>query len=97
MQITVGEDDESAVLGTGILAGLLLADEGIFVFGLCLQNYQGKTTVVEKEEINKTAFGFLEVLPEFIEIRGFDSNSWLELDVSRLVTLREKTPAGNFE
>jgi len=34
MQVAVGEDNKAAVLGLGVFASLLLANERIFVFGL---------------------------------------------------------------
>ena len=38
MQISVGEDDEAAVLRARVFARLFLADEWILVLGFCFQN-----------------------------------------------------------
>lgn len=97
VQVAVGEDDEAAVLGTGVLAGLLLPDERVFVLRLGLEDDQREAATVEQKEINKPSRGSLEVLAEGVEIGGFDGHGRLEPDVGRCRTVREKAPARCFE
>ena len=64
MQVAVGEDDEAAVLGFGIFASLLLADERILVLGLGFEDDEWEALLVEEEKVNEALLGFLEVIPE---------------------------------
>jgi len=52
MQVAVGEDDEAAVLGLGVLARLLLPDKRVFVFGLGFEDDEGEALFVEEEEVD---------------------------------------------
>ena len=58
MQVAVGEDDEAAVLGTGVLAGLLFGDERILVLGLG----------VKEEEVDEPFFDLLDVVAERVQV-----------------------------
>ena len=53
MQVAVGEDDEAAVLGLGVLAGLLLADERVLVLGLGFEDDEREALVVEQQEVDE--------------------------------------------
>ena len=53
VQVAVGEDDEAAILGPGVLARLLLADERIFVFGLGFKDDEREALCVEQQEIDE--------------------------------------------
>ena len=64
MQVAVGEDDEAAVLGSGIFAGLLLADERVLVLRFGLQDDEREAPRVEKQEVDETLAGLLEVFAE---------------------------------
>jgi len=69
VQIAVGEDDEAAVLGLGVLAGLLLADERVLVLRFGLQDDERETPGVEQQEVDEALAGFLEVVADGIQIR----------------------------
>ena len=68
MQVAVGKDDEAAVLGSGIFASLLLADERVFVLGLGFEDDEWEALLVEEEKVNEALLGLLEVLPERVEM-----------------------------
>ena len=68
MQIAVGEDDEAAVLGTGVLAGLLLGNQRIFVLGLGFEDDEREALGVEQEEVDEPFLGLLEVVAERVEV-----------------------------
>jgi len=68
VQVAVGEDHEAAVLGTGVLAGLFLADERVLVFGLCLKDDEGKSLRIEQEEVDETLAGLLKVVAQRVQI-----------------------------
>ncbi len=97
VQVAVGEDDEAAVLRSGVLAGLLLADERVIVFGFGFQDDQRKAAGVEQEEVDEPARGLLEVLAEGVEVGGLDGHRRLEADVGRAAAVREEAPARCFE
>jgi hypothetical protein len=54
MQVAVGKNDETAILGFGVLACLLFAEERIFVFGFGLQYYQWESRFVEQQEVDES-------------------------------------------
>ncbi len=68
MQIPVGKDNEAAVLGTGILAGLLLGGKRILVLGLGLEDDEWEASGIKEEEVHEPFCGFLEVVAERVEI-----------------------------
>jgi len=68
VQVPVGEDNEAAVLGTGILAGLLLGVEWILVFGLGFEDEQREALGVEEEEIDEPFGDLLEITAERVEV-----------------------------
>lgn len=94
MKVAVREDNEAAVLGAGVLAGLLFADEGILVLGFGFKDDQWETANVEQKEIHETAPCFLEVLTERVEVSGLDGNGRLKADVRGIVAFRKEAPAG---
>ena len=68
MQVAVGEDDEAAVLGLGVLAGLLLADERVLVLRLGFENDEREALLVEQQKVDEALAGLLEVVAEGVEI-----------------------------
>ena len=97
MQVSVGEDDEPAIQGAGVLAGLFLAHQWILFFGLGFQNDEGETLGVEQEEIDEAFFGLFEVMAQSVEVGLFDGDARFELDIGGLVSLREEPPTARFE
>jgi hypothetical protein len=81
VQVAVGEEHEAAVLGLGVLAGLLLADKRILVLRFGLKDDEGKAPRVEKQEIDEPFGRFLEVFAQSVEVRGLDRNAGFELNV----------------
>ena len=81
MQVAVGEDDEAAVLGSGIFAGLLLADERVLVLRFGLQDDEREAPRVEQQEVDETLARLLEVLAERVEVRGLERHAGFKLDV----------------
>jgi hypothetical protein len=69
VQVAVGEDDEAAVLGLGVLAGLLLADERVLVLPLGLEDDEREAFGVDQQEVDEALAGLLEVVAEGIKIR----------------------------
>ena len=96
MQVAVGEV-QSAVLGAGILAGLLFTNEGILVLGFRLKDDEWKAFSVEQEKINKTSFRFLKILSEFIKIGCLYRNRHFQSDIGRLFCFRKESPPGCFK
>ena len=70
VQIAVGEDDEADVLRTGVLAGLLLADQRVELLRLRLQDGDRKAAFVQQEIIHVAVGGLLEVVAEVVEGRS---------------------------
>ena len=97
MQVAVGEDDEAAVLGLGVFARLLLADERAFVLGLGFEDDEGEALFVEQEEVDEAFGGFLEVLAEGVEVLRLERDAGFKLDVRGAFGIREEAPARGFE
>ena len=68
MQVAVGEDDEAAVLGLGVFAGLLLADERVLVLGLGFEDDEREALGVEQQEVDEALARLLEVLAERVQV-----------------------------
>ena len=68
VQVAVREDDETAVLRLGVLAGLLLCDERILVLGFGFEDEQREAPRVEQEKIDEPLDDFLEVVAERVEV-----------------------------
>ncbi len=68
VQVAVGEDDEAAVLGAGVFAGLLLADERVLVLGLGLKDDEREALRVEKQKVDEALARLLEVVAERVEV-----------------------------
>ena len=97
MKVAIRENDETAVLGTGILARLFLADERILVLGLGFQYQQRSAPGIEQKEIDEAALRTTKIIPKRIQIAGRDGNGRFEADVGGCAILREKTPARRFQ
>ena len=52
MEVSVGKDNEAAVLGLGVFPRLFLADERVLVLGFCFQDDQWETLGVEQKEVD---------------------------------------------
>ena len=91
MQVAVGEDDEAAVLGLGVFARLLLADERVFVLGLGFEDDEGEALFVEQQEVDEAFARFLEVLAERVEVLRLERDAGFELDVRGAVGVRERS------
>ena len=68
MQIAVGQDDEAAVLRFRVFAGLLFANERVFVFRLGFQHDKGKTFVVQEQKIDETFADFFEIRAKVVNV-----------------------------
>ena len=90
MQVAVRQDDEAAILGAGVFAGLLLADERVFVLRLSFQNDVGKSIGVQKQEVDEAGGGFLEVVAQGVEIGRPDRDIWFKANIGRRVSFGEK-------
>lgn len=97
MQVAVGEDDKAAVLGTGVSAGLLFADERVFVFGFGFEDDEGEAAIVEQQKVDKAFARFLKVAAKRVEVGGFDGDGGFEADVGRAAGIGEEAPAGGLE
>ena len=97
MQVAVGEDDETAVLRLGILAGLLFGNERILVLGFGFENEEREAPGVEQEKVDKPLCALFEVVAERVEVRCLDRDAGFETNVRGSVAFREETPAGRFE
>lgn len=92
MKITVGEDDEAAVLCAGVGAGLFFAHERVETFGFGFEDDQRETFLVKQQEVDEATRGFFKVLTECIQ--GLLGNFYtrLKLDVGAAVHVVEETP-----
>ena len=97
MQIAVRQDDEAAILGAGVFACLLLADERVLVLRLSFQDDQGEPLGVEEQEVDETGGGFLEVITQRVQVGCLDRNACLKANIGGLVPVGEEAPAGGFE
>ena len=68
MQIAVRQDDEAAILGAGVFACLLLADERVLVLRLGFQDDQGEPLGVEEQEVDEPGGDFLEVITQRVQV-----------------------------
>ena len=68
VQVAVGEDDEAAVLGLGVFAGLLLADERVLVLRFGLKDDEREAFGVEQQEVDEALARLLEVVAKGIQI-----------------------------
>ena len=87
VQVASGEDYEAAVLRLGVFASLLLADEGLPLFALGLQDRQGKAFFVQEQIVYKAVGGFVEILPEFIQLRLRYLDVVFQTDIGRTVRI----------
>ena len=81
VQVAVGEDNEAAILGTGVLAGLLFSDQGLFLLRLGLENNKREAFFVQKQEVNESFRYLLEIVAEGIDIGGSDGDAGFQTDV----------------
>jgi len=80
VEIAVGKDDEAAVLGFGVAAGLFLADERVFILGLGFEDDEGEALVVEQEKVDVALGGRFKVFAECVEISGAEGDAGLKLE-----------------
>ena len=92
MQVAVGEDDEAAVLGLGVFAGLLLADERILALRFGLEDKKRETFRIEQQEVDKALGRLLKIVAKRVKVGRFDRHAGFKADVLGRVPLREKTP-----
>ena len=97
MKVAIGKHDETTVLGSGVLAGLFLANQGALVFGLRLEHNQREPPVVEQQEINKPFVHLLEIIPQAFEVRLLQRYTRFQKNIRGRVTVREKAPPRRFE
>jgi len=99
VEVAVGEDDEAAVLGTGVLARLLLAEEGILVCGLGLEDNEREAMFIEEEEIDIAVPALFEIVAPGVLGEGSDFGMILEEDIGFGVAVGriEKPPSGFLE
>ena len=63
MQVAVGEDDKAAILREGVFPSLLFSNEWALVFGLCFEDDEWKTLLVEKKEVDEAFFACSKFSP----------------------------------
>ena len=97
MQVAVGENDEAAVLGTGVAAGLLLADQRTLVLGFGFKNDEGEVAVIEQQEIDVARAGFLEIIAQPVQVGLLERDACFQANVGSVVTVGEETPAGGLK
>ena len=97
MQDPVGENDEAAVLRTGVAACLLLPDQRLLLLGLGLQHQERKSPDVQKEVIYEPPAGLLEVVAQPVEVGGLDIDALLKADVGGPGRFREEAPTGPLQ
>ena len=97
VNIAIGEDDKAHVLGIGVGARLLFADEGIFLLPFSFDDEEGKVVLIEEKVIGIPLAGMLEVLTEGIEIMLGDGCAGFEMDGGRAVLIREEAPASGAQ
>jgi hypothetical protein len=97
VDVPVGKDDEPAVESPGVAAGLFLANQGIFVLGLGLEHDQGKSLLVEHQEIDESLGSLLEVFPNLVKGLLGQGNARFQADVCRTVLVSKETPSCCFE
>jgi hypothetical protein len=68
VQVAVGEDHEAAVLGLGVFAGLLLADQRVLVLRFGLQDDEREASDVQQQEVDEALARLLEVLAKCFQI-----------------------------
>ncbi len=86
-----------ATLRACILAGLFLADERIFIFGLGFEDNEREAFLVEEKEIDKPFLCLLEVFTESVKVGRFDDDAGFKPYVCRGLALCKKPPARSFE
>lgn len=92
MQVAIGEDDMAHILGSGVLARLLLAGQGVLVLGFGFQHAYGEILLVHEEVVNGAMFDVLVIVTHVGQLHpGF------ELDVGLAPVGIDQVPAGLFE
>ena len=81
VQVAVGENDEAAVLGLGVFARLLFADERIFVLGLGFEDEEREALGVEQEKVDEAFCALFEVVAESVQVGGLDRDAGFKADV----------------
>ena len=94
MEVAIGEDDKAAVLRAGILAGLLLADERVLIFGFGFEDDEREAAVAQQQEVNEAFACLLEVLAKCIQIGSFDRYAGFETNIGgELPSAKKRQPA----
>ena len=96
VQISVGEDNEAAVLRTGVFPGLFLSHKRILVLGLGLQNDEREALLVQEEEIDPTG-RILEIVAQSVQILVLHDDLLFDANVARLAVFIEEPPPGRLE
>ena len=78
------KNHKAAILGAGVLAGLLLTCQGALVLGPRFKDDQWEALLIEQEKVNKTLARLLEVLPQGIQRALCDVDGLLKPYVPRL-------------
>ncbi len=97
MQVAVGKDNETAVLGLGVFTRLLFADEWIFVLGFGFEDQQREALGVEQEKVDEAFCALFEVIAERVQVGGLDGDAGFEANVRGRVAFLKETPASGFE
>ncbi len=92
MQVSIGEDNEAAVLGAGVSPGLLLSYQRLLLFRLGLQHDERESPLVQKKVVDEPPAGLLKVIPKSIQVRQLERNTRLNLNVGWSVPFREEAP-----
>ena len=97
VQVAVGQNHKSAVLGLGVFPGLLLPDERALALRLSLQNDKGKPFVVEQQEIDEAIGRCLEVLAKRIQRCLLQRDLGLKLDICLQRAIGKEPPSSRLK
>lgn len=97
MQVAIGENDKAAILRAGVLAGLLLAIERVFLLALGFEDDEWIALLVEKQEVDVTLLRILKVVAECPDIIERHGRALLKAHIGGLAVIREHPPAGGLQ
>ena len=97
MPVAVREDDEAAVLRTGIFTGLFLADQRVLIFRFGLKDDEREPSGVKQQEVDQPSACLLEIVAKGVQVGLFDRDAWFEADVGGFAPFGEETPPRGFE
>ena len=96
MQITVGENYVAATVVTCVLPRLLLADQRIFVFGLCLKHDDWESVFIGEQKIDVAVARGFKVVTQFVNVFVSEFDVPFKRNICATIGVVKKAPTRCF-